>query len=106
MNDLREKIAEIKKEYETAFPKEFYNWSEYGFWLEKLSDIASLISQHSENKGEQLEVRIVFSKLSESWYVSYRNNRDHLDLPLFSSITKDEVLAFCAKHNLKVVVDE
>lgn len=48
---LMQKIAEIKKEYEEAFPKDFYNWSEYGFWVDKLSNIASLISQ-SESKEQ------------------------------------------------------
>ena len=33
------KIEEIKEEYKKAFPKDFYEWSEYGFWLEKFQSL-------------------------------------------------------------------
>lgn len=34
-----EEIEDIIEEYKEAFPKDFYLWSEFGFWIEKLAEL-------------------------------------------------------------------
>lgn len=55
---------------------------------------------------EPLEVRIFFSKLSNKWFVYFRNNFAHLDLPMLISETEQEAIDFCTKHGLKVINKE
>ena len=53
----KQKIEEIKEEYKKEFPKDFYAWSEYGFWLEKLRSLQS--AHEEEMRGD------VISKIDE-----------------------------------------
>ncbi len=45
-------IQKIDEEYKKTFPKDFYLWSERGFWLQKIKELLQKQSKRKEAKNE------------------------------------------------------
>ena len=49
-------IKEVDKKYKEAFPRDFYLWSERGFWLTKLDESLSQQKQEIIKEIEKLKI--------------------------------------------------
>jgi hypothetical protein len=54
MKTNSEIIEKIKKEFKKAFPKDFYLWSEYGFWLAKIEKALTLKDEQAKERMKEL----------------------------------------------------